>query len=84
MSRSEVPRHATPPKKCSGPGCPKTYTPHEWGSKAAQRAGWFLQRNGDAWCPDHHPEWVAAWRARQSTQPVVGGVVTKSAQDSAS
>lgn len=61
--------HTTPPKGCSGPGCPETYIPHEWGTKAAQRAGWFMQRNGDSWCPAHIPEWVAGWRAGKTAGP---------------
>lgn len=38
------------------------------GSKSHQiraaEQGWFFQQNGDAWCPEHTPEWVAEWRAR--------------------
>lgn len=55
-------------KSCSKENCPKTYIPDEWGTKRANREGWFLQRNGDAWCPDHNPEWVAEWRAKQAAK----------------
>jgi hypothetical protein len=52
-------------RKCSREGCEKTYPVHRWGAIRAGADGWFLQRNGDAWCPEHHPEWVAEWRTRQ-------------------
>lgn len=58
-------RYHIEPKKCSRDGCTKSYTPHHWGAKRAESEGWFLQKNGDAWCPDHNPDWVAAWRARR-------------------
>lgn len=58
------------PKKCSKEECSKTFTPHLWGTREAQRAGWFLQRNGDAWCPEHNPDWVAAWRAKRNGEEI--------------
>lgn len=51
--------------KCSHPGCTRTYDNYAWGRVVAGREGWFFQRSGEAWCPDHHPEWVAAWRAQR-------------------
>jgi hypothetical protein len=51
-------------KFCAHSGCGDKYYPHEWGTKEAQRKGWFLQRNGVAWCPDHNPDWVAEWRVK--------------------
>jgi hypothetical protein len=48
---------------CSADGCDATVPDHYWGKVKA--AGWFFQRNGDAWCPEHVPEWVAEWRSRQ-------------------
>lgn len=56
------------PQKCTKEECPKTYMPHHWGTKEAGRAGWFLQRNGDAWCPDHTPDWVDEWRAKKKAK----------------
>lgn len=50
--------------KCSNPECKNEFRAHEWGTKRAQREGWFLQKNNDKWCPDHLPEWVAEWRAK--------------------
>ena len=61
--------HRTDPKSCSHEGCSASFTPHHWGQKKAQTDGWFLQKDGDAWCPEHTPEWVEEWQARrQSTQ----------------
>ena len=49
-------------KSCASPGCENTYSDHRWGRQAAQNSGWFFQRNGDSWCPDHVPPWVEQWR----------------------
>lgn len=27
--------------------------------------GWFHKKDGDSWCPEHIPAWVAAWRAKR-------------------
>lgn len=50
---------------CRKTGCSRDYFPDHWGKKEAARKGWFLQRNGDAWCPDHIPDWVVEWRQRK-------------------
>lgn len=57
--------HETPDKKCAHEGCDRTFKPHYWGGVKSHDEGWFHQKNGDSWCPDHNPEWVAAWRAGQ-------------------
>jgi hypothetical protein len=46
--------------KCSFEGCTNAIKDHLWGHIKAE--GWFFKRNGDAWCPDHIPAWVAKWR----------------------
>lgn len=51
--------------RCSETGCTATYRDHRWGHSAAAACGWFFQRSGEAWCPEHNPPWVEAWRARQ-------------------
>jgi hypothetical protein len=56
------------PHKCAKEECTKTYMDHHWGTKEAQREGWFMQRNGDSWCPDHVPDWVEAWREKKRNQ----------------
>lgn len=53
------------PQQCSHDGCTDSYVPHHWGAKQAERLGWFIQKNGDAWCPKHIPNWVAKWRAQK-------------------
>lgn len=53
--------------RCSAPGCPAEIPAHKWGS-IKDGADWFQQRDGTAWCPDHHPEWVAGWRARRDAE----------------
>lgn len=48
---------------CDEPGCENRRKNHAWGAIKAE--DWFNQRNGKTWCPEHHPEWVADWRARR-------------------
>lgn len=57
--------HVMGRQRCSHDGCENSFAPHKWGNMEAQRLGWFLQRNGDAWCPDHIPDWVAEWRKKK-------------------
>lgn len=47
---------------CSEPGCDATRKNHQWGAIKAHAAGWFEQKDGQSWCPEHTPPWVAAWR----------------------
>jgi hypothetical protein len=42
---------------------------HAWAKIRAHSDGWFFSKDGTAWCPDHNPEWVAEWRAKQKTTP---------------
>lgn len=59
---------------CDRPGCGRSIKSHQWGGRNAANKGedWFMQKalpNGEpgpAWCPDHHPEWVAEWRAKRA------------------
>lgn len=48
---------------CDHEGCPRTIKDHMWGRIKAE--GWFFTKTGKAYCPDHRPEWVAAWRKRK-------------------
>ena len=52
--------HQSPDVQCSQGGCEQSVKGHAWGKIKAE--GWFFQMNGDSWCPEHHPEWVAEWR----------------------
>lgn len=58
--------HEAPLKYCAKKGCKASFKDHHWGAVEATDKGWFHQRNGDSWCPEHHPEWVAEWRARRA------------------
>jgi hypothetical protein len=49
---------------CSNPTCGNNFKISHWDNKRAQREGWFLQKNGDSWCPEHTPEWLDAWREK--------------------
>lgn len=53
---------------CVIPGCSNEYKSHEWGKKKAQRDGWFFSKESGAYCPDHLPGWVPAWRARNASK----------------
>ncbi len=55
-------------KECAEPHCENSYESHYWGTLKAHQKGWFNQKDGTSWCPDHVPEWVASWRARQKLE----------------
>lgn len=47
---------------CSHEGCDEQVANHKW---AKVKSDWFFQMTGQAWCPAHHPEWVAEWRSKR-------------------
>jgi len=53
------------PEPCLKPRCPRTVGRSKFERIRAGSEGWFFPREGGAWCPDHLPEWVPAWRERQ-------------------
>lgn len=55
--------------RCNASECESEHPAHHWGNKRAETEGWFHQRNGDAWCPQHVPAWVPAWRAKRGGTP---------------
>jgi len=55
--------HRTTYTTCSGEGCAERLADHAWGRIKAD--GWFQQKDGTIWCPEHIPDWVAEWRARR-------------------
>lgn len=50
---------------CAQPGCERSFPVHKWGQITAHREGWFHQKDGTSWCPEHVPDWVEKWRARK-------------------
>lgn len=66
---------------CSAPDCSTSHKSSKWDNRKADKHGWFHQRNGDSWCPEHVPEWLETWRAKQrgeepsppALRPAVGG-----------
>lgn len=56
-------------RSCAEPGCEKSIPDHYWG-RVKDGDGWFQQRNGDVWCPDHIPGWVEAWRQRRDARMI--------------
>lgn len=48
--------------QCAEPGCTNTHKKDRWNTTKAHEKGWFFQKDGTAYCPDHTPEWVAKWR----------------------
>jgi hypothetical protein len=50
---------------CTAADCQNEYKKHRWGKMQAVDDGWFIQRNGQAWCPEHIPLWVIQWRIRK-------------------
>lgn len=52
---------------CAIPNCPAKIKDHAWGH--IQASDWFFSQKEDrAFCPDHIPEWVEAWRARKKLE----------------
>jgi hypothetical protein len=51
-------------------GCLATRPGGKFAAIAAHDAGWFSSRRDDLeYCPEHVPDWVPAWRARQAAKP---------------
>lgn len=48
---------------CAQPDCEAWIRNHAWDKI---KKGWFFLKNGEAFCPDHIPSWVAAWRAKKA------------------
>lgn len=53
---------------CSEPECDQSIRDHYWSKVRAGDRGWFFQKSGESWCPDHNPPWVAEWRANKSSK----------------
>lgn len=54
---------------CAQQGCATSYhNKSGWDSIRAQSKGWFEQKNGKSWCPEHVPDWVPAWREQQARE----------------
>lgn len=54
--------------RCSHRSCQASIKNHAWGKIKSSDTGWFHQKNGASWCPDHIPAWVASWRASKTTK----------------
>lgn len=54
--------------ECCFTYCTATIKSHRWAQIRASDHGWFFGRNGDVFCPEHVPDWVAAWRERRKAQ----------------
>lgn len=43
--------------------CPTEVKSDKWNSIRAHANGWYFQKNGDAYCPEHRPSWAPkTWR----------------------
>src|SRR5215211_5237697 len=62
---------------CSSEGCENKFRDSgRWSHIKAVDAGWFIQKDGTKWCPDHIPEWVEEWRKKKGdAYPQKGTVV---------
>lgn len=52
--------------KCRFPDCSNTVEGNRWAKTKAHEKGWMFQKNGKNWCPEHLPDWVVEWRAKQA------------------
>lgn len=48
---------------CSHPECKNYIKSYAWAKIKAD--GWFMQKDGTNYCPEHVPEWVHSWRKRK-------------------
>ena len=49
--------------KCFEPECTMSFeSGGKWDNIRAVDNGWFLQKSGETWCPQHTPDWVEKWR----------------------
>lgn len=54
---------------CTQKGCARSVRlNHKWDHIKAQSEGWFFQKDGSSWCPEHTPDWVEEWRKRVRVQ----------------
>jgi hypothetical protein len=53
---------------CSNPTCDKSFKDNRWSKIKAGGAGWFFQKDGSAWCPEHIPDWVKTWRIKYDSK----------------
>jgi hypothetical protein len=54
------------PIVCASPDCANEMPSHAWA--VIKTENWFHQMDGNSWCPEHTPEWVAAWRAKKGSK----------------
>lgn len=48
-------------------GCDQTFKDSGyWAHIDTDKQGWFFMKDGRSFCPEHTPEWVAAWRAKRA------------------
>jgi hypothetical protein len=47
-------------------GCKQEHPGGKWGAIKANEAGWFHDKAGVGFCPEHVPGWVGPWRAKQA------------------
>jgi len=69
-----VSRAVQSPVRCARThlGCTASFPGSKFGAIRAGDAGWFFSRQEHAaYCPDHTPDWVPAWRARQGAVKVI-------------
>lgn len=53
---------------CCAPDCDASFRGSKFDAIRASEEGWFFSKSGDAYCPEHVPVWVPAWRARQASR----------------
>ena len=58
-----MPEHKGIAIKCHQPDCSRSFQrKSKWDNIRAVDQGWFLQKSGENWGPEHTPEWVEEWR----------------------
>jgi hypothetical protein len=52
-------------KECAQPDCTKSFWSSREGTMKAHYSGWYHQRNGKSWCPEHRPAWAPKWEGKK-------------------
>lgn len=52
------------PLTCADENCTNEMPSHAW--SVIKTEGWFHQKDGNSWCPQHTPDWVDKWREKRA------------------
>lgn len=51
-------------RHCAESGCEEKFFGNRGAMMKAHYSGWYLQKSGKVWCPDHRPAWAPKFEKR--------------------